>query len=175
MTGDAEEVCTASGCLECSAATGTAELAGDGVLDWARMGLAGEAATLGVAARSEVEVRGAAGDVRLASCVGTMAAPCGDKEAAGLDFADGLMLAFTDGTGRGAGGAVASPERVTVLTMGSSSSEGYDIEEAEVSDETTKYSFGGPGFGSTPTRRGAGGMTVQRVKASAIPFFSELK
>jgi hypothetical protein len=59
--------------------------------------------------------------------------------------------------------------------MGSSSSEGYEIDDAEVSDETTKYSSKGPGFGSTPTRRGAGGMTVQRVKASANPLFSELK
>ena len=84
------------------------------------MGLAGEAATLGVAARSEAKMCGAAGDV---GCGGTIAAPCGDKEAAGLDFVGNLVMAFVDDTGRGGGGAVANPERVTVFTMGSSSSE----------------------------------------------------
>lgn len=175
MIGDAEAVCTAGACLEFSAAAGIAGVDGDGALDLARVGLAGEASTFGFAARSEVGVRVAAGDVTLASCFVTLAAPCGDKEAAGLDAADDLTLAFADGGRRGVGGAVVRPERVTVLTIGTSSSDGYDIEEADVSEEITRYSFGGPGFGSTPTSRGAGGMTVQRVKASAIPFFSELK
>lgn len=170
LIGDAEAVCTAGGC---SVAVGTAEVDGDGVPDLARVGVVG--AIFGVAARSEVGVSVAAGGVTLASRFGTLAAPCGDKEAAGLDAADDLSLAFADSGRRGVGGAVARPERVTVLTIGTSSSDGYDIEETEVSEEITKYSFGGPGFGSTPTSRGAGGMTVQRVKASAIPFFSELK
>jgi hypothetical protein len=81
---------------------------------------------------------------------------------------------FIGGSGDGFGcstAAAAAPDRVTAPTSNSSSDA---IDDNDVSEERRVMDLG-PGFGSTPTKRAAGGMYVHLVSASAKQFCSELK